>query len=121
MFCDASENAYGGVVYVEIEGKLSFVLSRARVAPLKKVTLPRLQLLSCLIGARLLNEVKLALSLNEADYYYTDSKIALPWLQSSSDKWKHFVANRILSIQEITDPSKWYHIPGTSNPADLLT
>ena len=122
VFCDASEMAYGAVVYVEIDDKFSFVVSRARVAPLKKVTLPRLELLACLIGARLLNEVKVALSLKEAEYQcYTDSKIALAWIQNSPDKWKPFVANRVQSIQEHTDPSKWHHVPGTSNPADLLT
>ena len=122
VFCDASEKAYGAAVYIETKEGLTLVLSRARVAPLKRVTLPRLELLACLIGTKLLIQVKAALFLQEAEYQcWTDSKIALGWIKGEPCKWKQFVANRVQTIQESTDPAHWYYCPGTQNPADLIT
>ncbi|GFY54187.1 uncharacterized protein TNIN_368551 [Trichonephila inaurata madagascariensis] len=58
IFCDASERAYGAIAYIRYKTNsnfhVNFVSSKARVAPLKKLSLPRLELLATLIGARLL-------------------------------------------------------------------
>ena len=59
VFCDASLRAYGSVVFlrrVRTDGsvELSFVVAKSRVAPLKSITLPRLELLAALIGSRFL-------------------------------------------------------------------
>ena len=126
-FCDASEKAYGAAIYLchEVDGakKLSLVASKARVAPLKKVTLPRLELLGALVGCRLLSHVKRALKLPDdtPSFHWTDSMVALGWIQGDPQRWKEFVANRVREIQELSDPASWAHIPGVSNPADLLT
>ena len=127
-FGDASEKGYGAVVYLRFchpDGTFStaFVTSKARVAPLKKVTLPRLELLGSLLAARLLNFVRLALKLPEGTLYrcWTDSTAALGWIKGSPYKWKQFVANRVSEIQELTSPSCWFHCPGQENPADLTT
>ena len=49
-FADASERAYGAVVYMRVEYearvKCQIVSSKTRVAPLAKQTIPRLELLS---------------------------------------------------------------------------
>ena len=122
LFCDASEKAYGAVVYVETEDGLSLVVSRGKLAPLKRITLPRLELLACFIGARLLIQVKSALHLKGIKYHcWTDSQIALGWIKGDPCRWKPFVSNRVQTIQEITDPANWHHCPGQQNPADLLT
>jgi hypothetical protein len=58
VFCDASERTYGAVLYVRSTTGESFMVrlacSKTRLAPVKKVTLPRLELLAALVGARLL-------------------------------------------------------------------
>ncbi|GFS51090.1 integrase catalytic domain-containing protein, partial [Nephila pilipes] len=55
VFCDASERAYGSVLYiVTSQSNVHIVCSRNRLAPIKKVTLPRLELLAALMGTRLL-------------------------------------------------------------------
>lgn len=92
------------------------------MAPIKKVTLPRLELLAALVGARLLTYVAEALARFKMDYtLWTDSTIALTWIKSVSVKWKPFVANRVKEINEKTDSTKWRYCPGKDNPADLLT
>ncbi|XP_014673355.1 PREDICTED: uncharacterized protein LOC106813671 [Priapulus caudatus] len=98
-------------------------MSRARVAPLKKVCLPRLELLGSLLAARLLRFVRQAFRLpnNVAYSCWTDSRVALAWIQRDHKKWKQFVTNRVLEIQDITDPSRWFYCPGKQNPADLTT
>ena len=52
---------------------------------------------------------------------WTDSTVALAWIQSDPHKWKPFVSNRVTEIQTLVSPSQWYHCPGKENPADLVT
>ena len=126
-FGDASEKGYGTVVYLRLpQGngtyQVSFVLAKARVAPLKKITLPRLELLGALLTARLLVFVRKTLKVQEVEYKcWTDSTVALGWIQGDPSRWKPFVANRVLEIQDLTNPSNWSHCSGKDNPADLVS
>lgn len=127
VFCDASEQAYSACVYLQTtssNGSMfsAFVISKSRLAPVKRVTLPRLELLSCHLGSKLLKIVLNALGLKNADVYcWTDSSIALSWIRSSSSRYKQFVSNRVQAIQEVIPPSCWNHCPGVHNPADQAT
>ena len=122
VFCDASEKAYGAAIYLKSSQGFSLIIAKAKVAPIKKVSLPRLELIASVMGSLLLKKVKTALSLEKTNYQcYTDSEIALQYIKQSPDKWKPFIANRVMAIQETTDPSLWRHIPGEKNPADALT
>ena len=61
-FGDASPKAYGAAVYIRVidnEGQVSskLVMSKSRVAPIKEVSLPRLELLAAVVNARLLKFV----------------------------------------------------------------
>ena len=126
-FGDASPQAYGACVYLVRMGQdksceSSLVISRARVAPLKEVTLPRLELLAALLVARLIEYVQNALKLGKiTSHCWTDSTIALSWIRGQPHQWKTFVANRVTEIQQLTDISCWRHCPGVKNPADLTT
>ncbi|GFU34433.1 hypothetical protein NPIL_626691 [Nephila pilipes] len=123
VFCDASEHAYGSVLYiVTSQSNVHIVCSRNRLAPIKKVTLPRLELLAALMGTRLLkyfcNKVDIQPS---AATLWTDSKITLSWILSNPNKWKTFVCNRTTEILQYTSPAQWRYCPGTQNPADHLS
>ena len=127
VFGDASVKGYGCVVYLRYplpDGGFaaSFVMARARVAPVKTVTLPRLELLGCLMAARMVKHVRCALQLPDVQVYcWTDSTVALAWIKSHPCKWKQFVRNRVEEVQSITDPSVWNHTPGPQNPADAAS
>lgn len=124
--CDASELAYGACIYVcsrNINGKGAFQLlcAKSRVAPLKKLSIPRLELSGALLLAELSYKISVACNLQrEQWHYWTDSTVTLAWIQSPSDRWKTFVANRVSAIQELTNEN-WHHIDTKSNPADLIS
>jgi hypothetical protein len=126
-FGDASERAYGACVYIvvkQFDGSLSssLVVSKSKVAPVKKVTLPRLELLGAVLATQLLELVCQALSLKiDCCFGWTDSSVTLSWIKSDPAKWKPFVANRVGEIQRATNPSQWSFCKGTENPADLVT
>ncbi|KAI3374114.1 hypothetical protein L3Q82_005934 [Scortum barcoo] len=127
VFCDASERAYSAVAYLQGENKekeivTSFVASKSKVAPLKKMTLPRLELMGALIGARLGNNLlkPLKMEINQLNMW-TDSMIVLHWIRSTAQRWKPFVASRVAEIQGLTKRELWSHCNGKNNPADLPT
>ena len=122
-FGDASERAYGACVYVRVlrqDGSWSacMVFSRARVAPLKRVSL--LELLGALVCSRLVVQVALKLPEDTVCHGWTDCIVALAWIKSGLHPWKPFVANRVTEIQSLIAPSQWHHVAGKDNPADLL-
>ena len=84
-FCDASTVVYAAVVYLCIEPEQAqFVASKTRVSPLTQQTIPRLELLSCLLLARLIKHVQAAFATvikTQLGLCFTDSKVALFWIR----------------------------------------
>ena len=126
-FCDASTKAYAAVVYLRIEDEtqvcVRFVAAKTRVAPLGGVmTIPRLELLSALLLSKLIVSVKVALQPEVTlgdPMCYTDSRVALYWIQGCNQEWRQFVENRVTSIRASVPPRSWGHCPGKENPADI--
>ena len=103
-FCDASERAYAAVVYlrmVDTTGnvQVTLITSKTKVAPIKRMTIPRLELCGAYLLARLLFHVKKVFNipLNQV-YAWTDSTIVLSWLIGDPRRFKTFVGNRISCI-----------------------
>ncbi|XP_074028523.1 uncharacterized protein [Leptinotarsa decemlineata] len=115
-FCDASEAAYGAAVYIVSQNQndeilSSLVCSKSRVAPVKVIQLPRLELCGALLLAQLMQKVKDSLHINiTSNYCWTDSEIVLAWLRAEPYKWKTFVANRVADIQSLTEATKAVHV-----------
>ncbi|XP_011881685.1 PREDICTED: uncharacterized protein LOC105569657, partial [Vollenhovia emeryi] len=126
-FCDASQRAFGACVYIrtpDVGNKFQVVLlcSKSRVAPLKAVTLPRLELSAALLLAQLIHKIKDSVeSANMKIFLWSDSTITLNWINSPSRKWAVFVANRVGEIQRLTDSRSWRHVSSANNPADALS
>ena len=125
-FSDACERAYAAVVYLKIlyEGgsvEVSFVASKTRVAPIKKQSIPRLELMGATLLARLLNTVKSIMQpvLGEINSYcWVDSYTALCWIRNKRC-WKQYIQSRVNEIRKLTNPDSWRFCPGKDNPADL--
>ena len=124
VFSDASSRAYASVAYLCIKLPNSkvqsrFIMCKTKVKPTSEISVPRLELMACVLSTRLANFITTSLSINCETYFYTDSMVALGWIRSDSSRWKQFVANRVSQIHAVTSPKQWLYIKGSINPADL--
>ncbi|GFX28542.1 integrase catalytic domain-containing protein [Trichonephila clavipes] len=101
--------------------KVTLVRAKARVALLKPLSIPRLELMACCIGSRLANSIVNALNLpNLRITFWSDSTTALWWIKEKRS-WSVFVENRVKQIRQLTRGHLWKHVPGNLNIADLLS
>lgn len=125
-FSDASQVALGTVIYLRVatdftDIRISLVSAKTRVAPLKRVTIPRLELSAALLLVRQISHMKKTLDLNEAPVHlWTDSTVALAYIRGDVRRWADYVHNRVVKIKELSN-SHWHHVPGKENPADYAS
>ena len=120
-FADASLKAYGAVVFLTQGDEVSFIVAKSRVAPLKELTLPRLELMAALVATRLTHFVVKAIPLKDPSIFvWSDSQIVLHWVNSRK-QLPTFVRHRITEIQSLLPTAEWKYCPTLENPADLLT
>ena len=126
-FVDASQDAYGAVVYLKVSyesGSVSsrLVAAKTRVAPLTATSIPRLELMAAILGLRLTESVSRVYSGGLAQaVFWSDSMNVLWWIRGRSRTFKPFVANRVGEIQSLTNPKQWRFVPTNENPADFTT
>ncbi|GFU81465.1 putative RNA-directed DNA polymerase from transposon X-element [Trichonephila clavipes] len=125
IFVDACKSSYWACVYIRtvtlLGVKIRLIRAKSRVAPLKTMTIPRLELLACCIGARLVHSVYAALDVPDLKIIArSDSMVALWWLKNHGD-WSVFVVNRVNEINSLVPSQFWRHVPGELNSADLLS
>ncbi|XP_055306857.1 uncharacterized protein LOC129571118 [Sitodiplosis mosellana] len=126
-FADASQTGYGTTFYLRQQRDdepvtVHLVFAKARVAPVKGSTIPKLELTACHLTAQLLEGVRSAhdVDINNCTLW-SDSMIALHWIGKSPAKLDVFVGNRVGEIQELTCGVEWRHVDTRSNPADLAS
>lgn len=126
-FGDASQRALGACLYaVSVdEGNNThshLVCAKSRVAPLKTLSLPRLELEAALLLSQLYRSVRGALPGRVKQVrLWSDSTIVLGWIKTEPRALKAFVANRVAKIQELTEEASWGHVPSEENPAGILS
>lgn len=123
-FADASEKAYAAVVYLRTQHNddtihVQLIVSKTKVAPLKTVSIPRLELCAAVLLSNLIHKVGKTLKIETNEIFtWTDSAFTLAWISTPPYKLKTFVANRVAEIQEKTCCEKWRYIQTKLNPAD---
>lgn len=126
IFADASIDAYAAAAYFRAEyyGQIicSLVASKTRVAPLKPISVPKMELMAAILALRLgrfcCNETSLQINRR---VFWTDSKDVLYWIRSDARRFQQFVAVRIGEILEDSDVSEWKWVPSSQNVADDAT
>ena len=127
IFCDASENGYGACAYLRFTNQhgavcVSLAFGKSRLAPLKQVSIPRLELTAAVLASRLCAQIHREVEFEISQtILWTDSMIALSYIKNKSRRFKVFVANRLAIIHENTKESQWRHVPTQSNPADIAS
>ncbi|OXA37807.1 Pol polyprotein [Folsomia candida] len=127
VFCDASELAYAAAAYLRIDNgrriEASLVMAKSRVAPLKSISIPRMELMAAVMGTRLGLTVKKELEFEiKRTVYWSDNKTVLCWIRAADTRrYKQFVAHRVGEILESTEGSNWKWVPTLDNVADDAT
>ncbi|XP_053699438.1 uncharacterized protein LOC128746414 [Sabethes cyaneus] len=123
-FSDASEEAYAAAVYmrsIDEDGRIhvSLIAAKTKVAPVKQVTIPRLELNAAELLAKLMKQVAEPLERFQIQQYaWTDSMIVLQWLSNHPRKWNTYVANKASTILDILSRRHWGHVSTHENPVD---
>lgn len=129
-YADASNIAHGCCLYLRVVRddntvNVNLLCSKSRINPKDKtLTIPRLELNSALLLAKLARKVHdtLAVKYNYIPIYlYLDSKIVLSWLKIESVKLTAYVANRIEKIKQLSKDVHWDYVSTNENPADCLS
>ncbi|XP_055623164.1 uncharacterized protein LOC129766610 [Toxorhynchites rutilus septentrionalis] len=122
-FCDASSKGYGCCVFVVgpnadgiLESKL--LIAKSRVAPLRGLSIPRLELCAALLGSQLVHNLQTNTDFSATAIFWSDSMVVLHWIHSPPSEWKVFVSNQVAEIHRLTSGSLWRYVPSESNPAD---
>ena len=126
-FADASTIACAAVVYLRAtyqDGTVTsrLVVAKTKVAPLKAVSIPRLELCAAVMVAELLSTTQHSLNLPDVDLWaWSDNTAALAWLRETAITHKTYVANRVATAARNVSPSAWLHVPTADNPADCAS
>ncbi|XP_036329813.1 uncharacterized protein LOC118741953 [Rhagoletis pomonella] len=127
IFVDASEDAFAAVAYwrvvnYENEVSVSFVCAKTKCAPLKPLTIPRLELQAAVLGTRLMQTIREEHSVVVNDcLLWSDSSTVMKWIRSEHRRYKPFVQHRVAEILASTSVSDWRWVPTADNVADEAT
>ena len=92
------------------------------MAPMRHLSIPRLELQAAVMAVRLKEQIvkEHEMKINSCSFW-SDSTTVLQWIHSSHRKQQVFVAHRVVEILDTTDVSQWKHVSGSNNPADIET
>ncbi|XP_068202879.1 uncharacterized protein [Palaemon carinicauda] len=127
LFSDASIMALGVVAYLQVWdswGNVScrFIMGKSRVAPLKHVSMPRLELGAAVLAVRLGSTILTMIDFRvDGVYHWTDSTTVLRYIRNDQARYQTFVANRVSMIRESSDQKEWKYVNSEWNQADDAT
>ena len=95
------------------------IFGKSRVAPVKYVSIPRLELTAATLSVKISDMLRRELDIPvAAEEFWTGSQVVLSYISNEPRRFKTFVANRVQFIREITKVQQWYYVSFQSNPAD---
>ena len=98
---------------------LCLILGKTRLAPIKPLTIPRLELQAAVMAVRMSAMIQKELDVSSSQItYWTDSTTVLQYIKSETTRFHALVSNRVTEIKEVSDPKSWKHVPGRLNAAD---
>ncbi|KAK3736794.1 hypothetical protein QZH41_011744 [Actinostola sp. cb2023] len=124
VFSDASDSGIGQVSYLRSvneknEVHVSFLMAKSRVAPLRAISIPRLELTAAVVSVNVASMLKRELDVeNTKCLYYTDSEIVMGYINNDARRFHVYVGNRVQHIRDRSTPNMWHHVAGKNNPAD---
>ena len=102
--------------------RLTYVIGKCRVAPIRHMTIPKLELQAAAYGIGLRKQILNVHDVTiEKIYHWTNSSTVLQWLQAAHKKQHVFVANGAVEILESSSMDQWRHFKGVENTTDIGT
>lgn len=126
-FSDASLQAFGVTTYVRVEENTdqvstNLLMAKSRLAPLKLMTVPRLELQAATLATKIDCQLRKQLHLDiAASIFWTDSTLVLQYIKAEDKRFHTFVSTRVNTIRERTDIKNWHYVRTEENPADWTT
>ncbi|KAI4882679.1 hypothetical protein NFI96_029603, partial [Prochilodus magdalenae] len=126
-FADASETGYGTVSYLLQKNKdnrihCTLVMAKARVAPLKPITVPRMELAAATMAAHMDKTLRSELQLQlKESVFWSDSTTVLKYIGNRTSRFRTFVANRVETILKLSEVRQWRYVSTSQNPADHVS
>ena len=130
VFGDGSEQAFCALAYARwklLSGEHSCILisGKTRVAPLTKISIPRMELMGAVAAVRLAANIEEALKPNivfKQRFFFTDNTSVLAMIRGDSAAFKEFVGTRVGEIKNKSEPEQeWSWVPTDQNLADMGT
>ena len=119
-----SDNGIGQISYVRMinqrnEVHANILMAKSRVAVIKPISIPRLELTAAVVSVNVTRMLKSELDVDNVQcYYYTDSEIIIGYINNDARRFHVYVGNRVQHIRDRSSPEEWFHVPGKGNPAD---
>jgi hypothetical protein len=127
VFCDGSERGYGACAYLRLvdendQVSCLLVIGKARLAPMKQLSIPRMELSGAVVACRIkaMLDSELDMKVDET-IFWTDSTILLGYIRNKTRRFKTFVGNRLSVIHDNSTPDQWHHVDSDLNPADIAS
>ncbi|KAI4902936.1 hypothetical protein NFI96_019343, partial [Prochilodus magdalenae] len=123
-FSDASTSGYGQCSYLRLKNEKGeihcvLVMGKARVSPMKVTTIPRLELTAAAVSVSVSSLLREELSYSQVEeFFWTDSKVVLGYINNDARRFHTFVANRVQKIRQGSSPKQWFYVSTDENPAD---
>ena len=123
-FADASQIAYGAVSYLRLVNQdgavhCAFLMGKSRLAHVKPMTIPRLELTAAVLAVQLDKMLREELDIVISDsVFWSDSTTVLQYIRNESRRFHVFVSNRLSVIHDGSRPQQWRYVGTRSNPAD---